>query len=33
MKYNIPNEDISGIKVIEEKISSYYEELIEQYRK
>ncbi|QBD88011.1 V-type ATP synthase subunit A [Clostridium tetani] len=33
MKYNIPNEDISGIKVIEEKISSYYEELIEQYGK
>ncbi|SNV87025.1 V-type ATP synthase subunit A [Clostridium cochlearium] len=33
MKYNIPNEDLSGIAEIEGKIYSYYKELIEQYSK
>ncbi|GAA0719512.1 V-type ATP synthase subunit A [Clostridium malenominatum] len=32
MKYNISNDDLSGFKNIEEKISSYYEELMKKYR-
>lgn len=32
MKYNIPNDDFSGIDKLEEKIKSFYEELIAKYK-
>ncbi|WP_097027551.1 V-type ATP synthase subunit A [Clostridium peptidivorans] len=31
IKYNIPNDDLSGIDVIEEKVRSFYKELIDEY--
>ncbi|KGK86714.1 MULTISPECIES: V-type ATP synthase subunit A [unclassified Clostridium] len=31
IKYNIPNEDLSGIDLLEEKVKNFYKELIEQY--
>ncbi|PRR76889.1 V-type ATP synthase alpha chain [Clostridium liquoris] len=32
MKYNIPNDDFSGIDKLEEKIKSFYEELMMKYK-
>lgn len=31
IKYNIPNDDLSGIDVIEEKVKSFYKGLIDEY--
>ncbi|MBE6069159.1 MAG: V-type ATP synthase subunit A [Clostridium lundense] len=31
IKYNIPNEDLSGIDLLEEEVKNFYKELIEEY--
>lgn len=31
IKYNIPNDDLSGIELLEEKVENFYRELIDEY--
>jgi V/A-type H+-transporting ATPase subunit A len=32
MKYNIPNDDLSGIDVINSEIDTYYDALLDKYK-